>query len=130
MYFPGVISPGMLLSEEPAGGLTGQARIKEESVSDHLDRAAEVLWEATCPDGLRAAMRPDCWAMAQALDAAGLLVTPEHDAAVAAKAWDEGFKQGGPMHDVNYDDPDAHTRNPYERADRIEKEAGELNEDT
>lgn len=32
---------------------------------------------------------------------------------VATQAWDEGFKQGGPMHDVNYDDPDAHTRNPY-----------------
>ena len=30
-----------------------------------------------------------------------------------AKAWQEGFKQGGPMHDVNCDDPDAHTRNPY-----------------
>lgn len=30
-----------------------------------------------------------------------------------AEAWDEGYKQGGPMHDVNYDDPDAHTRNPY-----------------
>jgi hypothetical protein len=35
-----------------------------------------------------------------------------------AEAWDKGFKQGGPMHDVNYDDPDAHTRNPYRaRAD-------------
>lgn len=32
---------------------------------------------------------------------------------VAAKAWDEGFKQGGPMHDVNMDYPNAHTRNPY-----------------
>jgi hypothetical protein len=32
---------------------------------------------------------------------------------IAAQAWDEGFKQGGPMHDVNMDDPDAHTRNPY-----------------
>ena len=51
---------------------------------------------------------------------AGLLASPAHDAAVAAKAWDEGFKQGGPMHDVNYDDPDAHTRNPY----RIEHEGG------
>jgi len=32
---------------------------------------------------------------------------------IAAQAWDEGFKQGGPMHDVDYDDPNAHTRNPY-----------------
>lgn len=39
-------------------------------------------------------------------------------AAAAAKAWDEGYKQGGPMRDVNYDDPDAHTRNPY-RAGRV-----------
>lgn len=29
-------------------------------------------------------------------------------------AWADGFKQGGPMHDVNYDDPDAHRRNPYD----------------
>lgn len=62
-------------------------------MSDHLDRAAEVLWEATCPDGLRAAMRPDCWAMAQALDKAGLLVTPEHGAAVAAKALREAAEK-------------------------------------
>jgi hypothetical protein len=33
--------------------------------------------------------------------------------AAAGTAWDEGFKQGGPMHDVNYDDPGAHRRNPY-----------------
>lgn len=32
---------------------------------------------------------------------------------IAAQAWQEGFKQGGPMHDVDCDDPDAHTRNPY-----------------
>lgn len=78
---------------------------------------------------------------------AGLLVTPEHDQQVIlnylrtqhtptvrienpeqivpflAKAWDEGYKQGGPMHDVDYDDPDAHTRNPYRR------EAGESGAD-
>lgn len=34
-------------------------------------------------------------------------------AARMARAWDEGFKQGGPMHDEHYEDPDAHTRNPY-----------------
>lgn len=32
-----------------------------------------------------------------------------------AIAWDEGFKQGGPMHDVNYDDPGAYRRNPYRK---------------
>lgn len=30
------------------------------------------------------------------------------------EAWAEGHKQGGPMHDENLDDPDAHNRNPYE----------------
>lgn len=33
---------------------------------------------------------------------------------ILAEAWNEGFKQGGPMHDVNYDDPGAHMQNPYE----------------
>jgi hypothetical protein len=42
--------------------------------------------------------------------AADLLVAAQP---LMAIAWDEGFKQGGPMHDVNMDDPDAHTRNPY-----------------
>ena len=36
----------------------------------------------------------------------------------STQAWSEGFKQGGRMHDVNYDDPDAHTRNPYEKSER------------
>ena len=36
-----------------------------------------------------------------------------HDRVVAAQAWDEGFKQGGPMHDADMNDPDAHKRNPY-----------------
>lgn len=36
-----------------------------------------------------------------------------------AEAWDEGHKQGGPMHDVNYDDPDAHNRNPYRESSRV-----------
>lgn len=35
-------------------------------------------------------------------------------------AWDEGFKQGGPMHDVNYDDQSAPATNPY-RVERNEK---------
>lgn len=34
-----------------------------------------------------------------------------------AQVWAEGFKQGGPMHDSDYDDPDKHTRNPYREAD-------------
>ena len=49
-------------------------------MSEQIERAARVLWGATCPDGLRAAMRPDTMAMAQAPAAAGLL-TP------AGAAW-------------------------------------------
>ena len=41
----------------------------------------------------------------------------EHDRQVKAEAWAEGFKQGGPMHDADMDDPDAHTRNPYLNGD-------------
>ena len=29
------------------------------------------------------------------------------------QAWAEGFKQGGPMHDEHYGEPDKHTVNPY-----------------
>ena len=99
-------------------------------MTDHLDRAAEALaitqkfTQMIDCGSIGDEKRIARW-LVEAFDAAGLLVTPERDAAVAAKAWDEGFKQGGPMHDVNYDDPDAHTRNPYDRADRIEREAGE-----
>lgn len=52
--------------------------------ADHIDRAAEIIdahirgWPTTAP-GL-----PEH--IARALDAVGLLATPEHDAAVAAKA--------------------------------------------
>ena len=111
--------------------------------TDHIERAAEIIYVEVfglpdySPDAVddhnRHSYRGDCECnasdradarhAAEELDTAGLLATPEHDAAVAAKAWDEGFKQGGPMHDVNYDDPDAHTRNPYRR------EAGESDAD-
>lgn len=37
----------------------------------------------------------------------------QHDRGVKADAWDEGFKQGGPMHDSFYGEPDRHERNPY-----------------
>lgn len=40
-----------------------------------------------------------------------------HDVAltekVKAEGWDEGFKQGGPMHDEFYGEPDRHKINPY-----------------
>ena len=102
-------------------------------MSDHdvTERAAKVLWEATCPDGLRAAMRPDCWAMAQALDAAGLLVTPEHDAAVAAKALREAAEEvyGDDRAAGPYSHPLSAASWLRERADRIEREAGESDAD-
>ena len=80
-------------------------------MSDHLDRAAEVIYvevlglPAYSPDAVadhnRHSYRGDCQCnaydrfvarhAAEDLDAAGLLVTPERDAAVAAKAWDEGY---------------------------------------
>ncbi|MDQ5863098.1 MAG: hypothetical protein M3536_12640 [Actinomycetota bacterium] len=30
-----------------------------------------------------------------------------------AEAWQEGFKQGEPMHDEHYGEPDKHKINPY-----------------
>ena len=63
---------------------------------DHITRAAEVLaqedgrvWEAITSE-----YRAEYARLARALDAAGLLATPEHDAEVAAKAWDEGYAVG------------------------------------
>ena len=103
-------------------------------MSDHLDRAAKAMWEATCPDGLRAAIRPDCWEMAKALDAAGLLASPERDAKVAAKALRDAADalEGG----VTAHDLEAITfgrRSAVaalrDRADRIEREAGESDAD-
>lgn len=61
-------------------------------MSDHLDRAAEVLRTSKVFRASAAFGVPDeAWVdaatrMVEVLDAAGLLATPEHDAAVAAKA--------------------------------------------
>jgi hypothetical protein len=54
--------------------------------------------------------------LADALEASVSLAA-DRDREMKAQGWDEGFKQGGPMHDVNYDDPDAHTRNPYRESE-------------
>ena len=59
---------------------TGQTQIKEESVTDHLDRAAEVI--AAQMHGLTTPGM--CRGIARALEEAGMLVTPEHDAEVRA----------------------------------------------
>ena len=60
---------------------------------------------------------------ARALAAAGLLVTPEHDAQVAAGAWDEGHRVGWEhCQDGNYgtDAWDDDAPNPYNRIERQE----------
>lgn len=54
------------------------------------------------------------------LHAAGLLATPTRDAAVAAKAWDEGFARGfytgtGPQWGEGSDASEPDVVNPYER---------------
>lgn len=84
---------------------------------DHINRAAQAISLAPWAD-LSITEQVRWLNAAGRLAEAGLLATPAHDAAVAAKAWDEGFKQGGPMHDVHLDDPDAHTRNPYREGSR------------
>lgn len=61
-------------------------------MSDHIDRAAEVLhkaWIDRC--GVTAPTRDHVDVFIRALDSAGLLVTPEHDAAVAAE-WADHFE--------------------------------------
>ena len=43
----------------------------------------------------------------------GWAMTEKEFNASMARAWSEGFKQGGPMHDEDYNHPDAHKINPY-----------------
>jgi hypothetical protein len=56
--------------------------------------------------------------VSEALSSAGFGLVKE----AQAGGWDEGFKQGGPMHDEHYGEPDKHKINPY-RAAVIEGEA-------
>lgn len=59
---------------------------KERTASDHIDRAAQEMWDAIDDKGIQGRLHfEDCRYLAQALDAAGLLVTPEHDAAVVTE---------------------------------------------
>lgn len=79
-------------------------------MSDHVDRAAKVLDRHLEPlrldDG-------EIRMLAQALDAAGLLASPGRDAAVAARAWDEGHTAGVRNASVEFDGPVQD--NPHER---------------
>ena len=59
-------------------------------MSDQINRAAQIISGAMF--GLTTESM--VLAIARDLDAAGLLTSPEHDAAVAAKAWDEGYAVG------------------------------------
>ena len=111
-------------------------------MSDHVDRAAEVIYvegmgltaysPTAVEDHNRHSYRGDCDCnhndrraarmTAQALDAAGLLATHAHDAAVAARAWDEGHTAGVRNASAEFDGPVQD--NPYKR------EAGASDADT
>ena len=104
-------------------------------MSDHIDRAAKLIdpvafstdW-ASAPDPRAAAeggwLKGLARNAAQALDAAGLLVTPEHDAAVAARA----LRDAAPR--FRHDRPSASVwAEMLDLADRIEREAGESDAD-
>lgn len=100
---------------------------------DRIDRAAEVIYVEVfglpdySPDAVddhnRHSYRGDCECnasdrvdarhAAEELDAAGLLVSPEHDAAVAARAWNEGHTAGVRNASAEFDGPVQD--NPYKR---------------
>lgn len=63
---------------------------------DHIARAAEVLteaWKDRIEQGISDAPEGHCYAFADALADAGLLATPERDAAVAAKTLREAANE-------------------------------------
>ena len=69
-------------------------------------------------DGITYALVAEVERLRAALAAAGPLVTPEHDAQVAARAWDEGFTRGFYAAQVMPLDADASEStipNPYEQ---------------
>ena len=101
-------------------------------MSDHLDRAAEVLWASIDDKGIRGRLfREDCDYLARTLADAGMLVTTERDAAVAAKALREAAEEvyGDDRAAGPYSHPLSAASWLRERADRIEREAGESDAD-
>lgn len=119
-------------------------------MTDHIDRAAEIIYVEVLglpdysPDAVddhnRHSYRGDCECnasdrvdtrhAAEELDAAGLLASPEHDAEVAAKALRDA---ADPWQDTLGDTPlfaPGVADWLHERADRIEREAGESGADT
>ena len=62
-------------------------------MSDHLDRAADALWASVDNRGIRGRLfREDCDYLARALADAGLLVTPERDAAGNGFTWEHATR--------------------------------------
>ena len=95
-------------------------------MSDHLDRAAEVI--AAQMHGLTTPSM--CRGIARALEEAGLLVTPERDAGVAAKALREAATQVNDPASTPEVESAAHAViYLHDRADAIEQEAGESDAD-
>ena len=71
-------------------------------MSHPIDRAAEVMqdaWKERGKDRLMDSTQTMIDVLTRALDAAGLLVTPAHDAAVAAKALREAADRLPAFHD-------------------------------
>lgn len=102
----GKVQPSSALRPVPAAG--------EAATEDVVERAAEVMWDATCDDGMRAAMRPDLMAMARALAAANLLASP--DAIRQAKA--EALREFADTRGVNVGDEDDEWWSGYRQAQR------------
>jgi hypothetical protein len=99
-------------------------------MSDAINRARDIIerYLPAMPDQQAAFVTRDA---ARALDAAGLLVSPEHDAAVAAKALREAAEEvyGDDRAAGPYSHPLSAASWLRERADRIEREAGESDAD-
>jgi hypothetical protein len=115
--------------QERLGGVAAALRFRDAmtpkpppSQASFVVDSREALRKAITPfvndDWQRGYGSDPCGEAADALLASGVVsLAADRDRAMKAQGWDEGFKQGGPMHDVNYDDPDAHTRNPYRESE-------------
>ena len=101
-------------------------------MSDHIERAADEIIGIQVGTGYESVTIGIDEAMeaARALDAAGLLVTPEHDAAVAAKALREAAGEiNNPSRTPDLESVARAVVYLRDRADRIEREAGEPDAD-
>lgn len=104
------------MSEAPdllaALGRSVEKAREARQADSRIDRAARVL--STAPwDDLTVTEQVRWLNAATRLDAAGLLTTPERDAEVAARAWDEGRTAGVRNASAEFDGPVQD--NPYKR---------------